>query len=40
VSRRRSSAPPETADPARGIELSGVGHAYGERLVLADLDRT
>jgi biotin transport system ATP-binding protein len=26
------------ADPSRGIELHGVGHAYGERTVLADLD--
>jgi biotin transport system ATP-binding protein len=26
------------ADPARGIELRGVGHVYGDRAVLADLD--
>jgi biotin transport system ATP-binding protein len=26
------------ADPSRGIELRGVGHAYGERTVLAGLD--
>ncbi|WP_369133666.1 energy-coupling factor ABC transporter ATP-binding protein [Modestobacter sp. I12A-02662] len=26
------------ADPARGIELRGVGHSYGERTVLSDLD--
>ena len=26
------------ADPARGIELRGVGHVYGDRVVLADLD--
>ena len=26
------------ADPARGVELRGVGHAYGERVVLADVE--
>jgi biotin transport system ATP-binding protein len=26
------------ADPTRGIELRGVGHVYGDRVVLADLD--
>jgi biotin transport system ATP-binding protein len=26
------------ADPARGIELRGVGHVYGDRAVLAELD--
>ena len=36
--RRAAPAPPETADPARGIDLSGVGHVYGERIVLAHLD--
>ena len=30
---RREAAEPE-ADPARGIELRGVGHVYGERVVL------
>lgn len=41
---RRETASPAAADaargsdPARGIELRGVGHVYGERLVLADLD--
>jgi biotin transport system ATP-binding protein len=34
--RREVTAP--VADPARGIELRGVGHAYGDRVVLADLD--
>lgn len=40
--RRRSGSPdPDAAaDPARGIELRGVGHAYGERTVLADLTLT
>jgi biotin transport system ATP-binding protein len=28
----------EVADPARGIELRGVGHRYGDRTVLADVD--
>ena len=35
---RRDPAPPSAADPARGIELVGVGHAYGERRVLDGLD--
>ena len=34
--RRESTGP--VADPARGIELRGVGHVYGDRVVLADLD--
>ena len=34
----RSAAAEATADPTRGIELRGVGHAYGDRMVLADLD--
>ena len=34
---RRESPAPE-ADPTRGIELRGVGHVYGDRVVLADLD--
>jgi biotin transport system ATP-binding protein len=34
--RRETTAPP--ADPARGIELCGVGHVYGDRAVLCDLD--
>jgi biotin transport system ATP-binding protein len=38
VRLRRQAAPPDAADPGRGIELRGVGHAYGERRVLADLD--
>ena len=33
---RRGAA--EVADPARGIELRGVGHRYGDRTVLADVD--
>jgi biotin transport system ATP-binding protein len=36
--RRSPGAPPVTADPARGIELVGVYHAYGERTVLNGLD--
>ena len=36
--RLRREAPAPVADPARGIELRGVGHAYGDRVVLADLD--
>ena len=36
---RRSAAPAAAvADPARGIELLGVAHSYGERTVLTDLD--
>ena len=34
--RRETTA--AVADPARGIELRGVGHVYGDRVVLADLD--
>ncbi len=34
--RREATAP--VADPARGVELRGVGHVYGDRVVLADLD--
>jgi biotin transport system ATP-binding protein len=34
--RRETTAP--VADPARGIELRGVGHAYGERVVLSGID--
>ncbi|MGZ4538693.1 MAG: energy-coupling factor ABC transporter ATP-binding protein [Blastococcus sp.] len=34
---RRETAGP-VADPARGIELRGVGHRYGERMVLQDVD--
>jgi len=33
----RDAGDPE-ADPARGIELRGVGHRYGERVVLEDVD--
>jgi len=45
VRRRRSAsdgstAPAAAADPARGIELRDVGHAYGERTVLTDLTVT
>ena len=39
--RRRATAlggEAAAADPRRGFELSGVGHAYGERVVLADVD--
>ncbi|MEU2350099.1 ABC transporter ATP-binding protein [Modestobacter sp. NPDC049651] len=36
--RRAAREPAAVADPARGIELTGVGHAYGERTVLAGLD--
>jgi biotin transport system ATP-binding protein len=36
--RLRREAPAPEVDPARGIELRGVGHAYGERVVLADVD--
>ncbi|GHE13630.1 energy-coupling factor ABC transporter ATP-binding protein [Klenkia taihuensis] len=35
---RRSAAAAAVADPARGIELRGVGHAYAQRAVLHDLD--
>lgn len=37
---RRAEAAVEVADPARGIELHGVGHAYAERSVLADVELT
>jgi biotin transport system ATP-binding protein len=39
--RRRQAAPAgdlPVADASRGFELRGVGHAYGDRVVLADLD--
>ncbi len=36
--RLRREAPAPEVDPTRGIELRGVGHAYGERVVLADVD--
>ncbi|MEI4273884.1 ABC transporter ATP-binding protein [Klenkia sp. LSe6-5] len=36
--RRRTAAPAPEPDPGRGIELLGVGHAYGGRTVLRDLD--
>ncbi|MGY1783482.1 energy-coupling factor ABC transporter ATP-binding protein [Geodermatophilus sp. SYSU D00698] len=40
--RRPGPAPAadELAEPGRGIELRGVGHRYGERVVLEDLDLT
>ncbi|MGR7026008.1 energy-coupling factor ABC transporter ATP-binding protein [Geodermatophilus sp. URMC 62] len=40
--RRPGAAPAATAvaDPGRGIELRGVGHRYGDRVVLAGLDLT
>jgi biotin transport system ATP-binding protein len=39
LSRRQGPAAPAAAvDPARGIELAGVSHAYGERTVLDGLD--
>ncbi|MCW2702050.1 MAG: ABC-type cobalt transport system, ATPase component [Blastococcus sp.] len=34
--RRESTAP--VVDPARGIEMRGVGHRYGDRVVLSDID--
>ena len=34
--RRETTAP--VADPARGIELRGVGHVYGDRPVLSGID--
>ncbi len=34
------AAPVAVPDPARGIELRGVGHAYGERTVLAGITLT
>jgi biotin transport system ATP-binding protein len=36
--RLRPAAAQLLPDPARGIELRGVGHRYGERTVLADVD--
>jgi biotin transport system ATP-binding protein len=33
-------AEPAVADPGRGIELRGVGHRYGDRVVLAGIDLT
>jgi biotin transport system ATP-binding protein len=36
--RREATVP--VADPARGIELRNVGHVYGDRVVLSDLDLT
>jgi biotin transport system ATP-binding protein len=36
--RRRRETTAAVADPARGIELRGVGHAYGDRVVLRDVD--
>ncbi|SFP61796.1 biotin transport system ATP-binding protein [Geodermatophilus dictyosporus] len=40
--RRPGAAPAadDAADPARGIELRGVGHRYGERVVLDGIDLT
>ncbi len=35
---RRAETTGPVADPARGIELRGVGHVYGDRVVLSDLD--
>jgi biotin transport system ATP-binding protein len=36
--RLRREPPAPEADPTRGFELRGVGHVYGDRVVLADLD--
>ena len=38
--RRPDAAPAadDVADPGRGIELRGVGHRYGDRVVLEDVD--
>jgi biotin transport system ATP-binding protein len=36
--RRAGREAEAVADPTRGIELAGVGHAYGDRTVLAGLD--
>jgi biotin transport system ATP-binding protein len=36
--RRRPGAAAAVADPERGIELAGVRHAYGERIVLDGID--
>jgi len=38
--RLRRETAEAVADPSRGIELRGVGHAYGERVVLRDVDLT
>ncbi len=40
--RRPGAAPPadDVADPGRGIELRGVGHRYGDRVVLDGIDLT
>jgi biotin transport system ATP-binding protein len=34
--RRETTVP--VADPTRGLELRGVGHLYGDRVVLSDID--
>ena len=36
--RRRRETTDAVADPTRGIELRGVGHVYGDRAVLTDVD--
>jgi biotin transport system ATP-binding protein len=36
--RLRREVTAAEADPARGIELRGVGHVYGDRAVLTDVD--
>jgi biotin transport system ATP-binding protein len=36
--RLRRAAPVPDVDASRGFELLGVGHVYGERVVLSDLD--
>ena len=36
--RLRREAPAPEVDPTRGFELRAVGHAYGERVVLTDID--
>jgi biotin transport system ATP-binding protein len=38
--RPGATADVATPDPTRGIELRGVGHAYGDRVVLAGVDLT
>jgi biotin transport system ATP-binding protein len=40
VRSRRDGGAAVAADPTRGIELRGVGHTYGEREVLADVELT
>jgi biotin transport system ATP-binding protein len=40
VRARRAAEAVAAADPSRGVELRGVGHAYGERPVLAGVDLT